>query len=278
MVARPRDERVADEAAALGSREKPRTAPGRRGHELDLDLRLDADERVPAVPVALRHGPVRAPRSGDVEMLAGVWSRLVSEQRTSPARRRCSADQGSAGDRAPPAAAARGPVAVDRDVEFEHAGVVAIAVSVPRRPVRGLGCGRMEERLRTLSEAECYERCYGWRWSRTGQGAAARAGPARSSRPRSASASAGCSSSGWTPASPKPPERGAVPDVLGPGVRVVFCGINPGHLSAAAGAAFANPRNDFWRLLHAAGFTPRLLEPQEQSELSTYGVGLTNAA
>lgn len=70
----------------------------------------------------------------------------------------------------------------------------------------------------------------------------------------------------------------AVPDVLGPGVRVVFCGINPGRASAEAGAAFANPRNDFWRLLHAAGFTPRVLAPQEQHELLTYGVGLTNAA
>lgn len=70
----------------------------------------------------------------------------------------------------------------------------------------------------------------------------------------------------------------AVPDVLGPGVRVVFCGINPGHWSARAGAAFANPRNDFWRLLHAAGFTPRVLAPQEQHELLAYGVGLTNAA
>ena len=69
----------------------------------------------------------------------------------------------------------------------------------------------------------------------------------------------------------------AVPDVLGPGIRVLFCGINPGHWSAAAGAAFANPRNDFWRLLHAAGFTPRQLAPQEQSELLRYGVGLTNA-
>jgi TDG/mug DNA glycosylase family protein len=69
----------------------------------------------------------------------------------------------------------------------------------------------------------------------------------------------------------------AVPDVLGVGVRVVFCGINPGHWSAAAGAAFANPRNDFWRLLHAAGFTPRQLEPAEQAELLNYGVGLTNA-
>ena len=71
---------------------------------------------------------------------------------------------------------------------------------------------------------------------------------------------------------------GAVPDVLGPGVRVVFCGINPGRASAAAGAHFANPRNDFWRLLHAAGFTRRLFEPQEQFELLALGIGLTNAA
>ncbi|HXF98302.1 MAG TPA: mismatch-specific DNA-glycosylase [Gaiellaceae bacterium] len=72
--------------------------------------------------------------------------------------------------------------------------------------------------------------------------------------------------------------EGAVPDVLGPGVRVVFCGINPGRWSAAAGAHFANPRNDFWRLLHAAGFTPRQLVPREQRELLRYGAGLTNAA
>jgi TDG/mug DNA glycosylase family protein len=59
---------------------------------------------------------------------------------------------------------------------------------------------------------------------------------------------------------------------------VLFCGINPGRVSAAAQAHFANPRNDFWRLLQAARFTPRLLEPQEQFELLTYGVGVTNAA
>jgi TDG/mug DNA glycosylase family protein len=70
----------------------------------------------------------------------------------------------------------------------------------------------------------------------------------------------------------------AVPDVLGPGMRVVFCGINPGRASAAAGAAFANPRNDFWRLLHESGFTPRLLAPEEQYELLAHGIGLTNAA
>jgi TDG/mug DNA glycosylase family protein len=74
------------------------------------------------------------------------------------------------------------------------------------------------------------------------------------------------------------PTPGAVPDALGPGVRVVFCGINPGHWSAREGAAFANPRNDFWRLLHAAGLTPHQLEPREQSELLRYGIGLTNAA
>ena len=73
-------------------------------------------------------------------------------------------------------------------------------------------------------------------------------------------------------------DAGSVPDVLAPGARVVFCGINPGRVSAAVGAHFANPRNDFWRLLHAAGFTPRLLAPEEQSELLALGIGVTNAA
>jgi len=70
----------------------------------------------------------------------------------------------------------------------------------------------------------------------------------------------------------------AVPDVLASGLRVVFCGINPGRVSAAAGAHFANPRNDFWRLLHATKFTPRLYQPHEQHELLNEGIGLTNAA
>jgi TDG/mug DNA glycosylase family protein len=65
---------------------------------------------------------------------------------------------------------------------------------------------------------------------------------------------------------------------LAPGLRVVFCGINPGRASSAAGAHFANPRNDFWRLLHAAGFTARLVAPAEQRELPKLGYGLTNAA
>jgi TDG/mug DNA glycosylase family protein len=70
----------------------------------------------------------------------------------------------------------------------------------------------------------------------------------------------------------------AVPDVLGPNLEVVFCGINPGRVSAAAAAHFANPRNDFWRLLHAAGFTPRLYDPSEQLDLLGLGIGVTNAA
>jgi TDG/mug DNA glycosylase family protein len=70
----------------------------------------------------------------------------------------------------------------------------------------------------------------------------------------------------------------AVPDVLASDLDVIFCGINPGRVSAAAAAHFANPRNDFWRLLHEAGFTPRLVEPSEQFEVLQWGVGLTNAA
>ena len=69
-----------------------------------------------------------------------------------------------------------------------------------------------------------------------------------------------------------------LPDILAPRLSVVFCGINPGRRSAAAGAHFANPRNDFWRLLHDAGFTPRPLAPHEQWTVIRYGIGLTNAA
>src|SRR3954454_7296801 len=70
----------------------------------------------------------------------------------------------------------------------------------------------------------------------------------------------------------------AVPDVLAHRLWIVFCGINPGRVSAAARAHFANPRNDFWRLLHDAGFTPRLFDPSEQFDLLQLGIGVTNAA
>ena len=78
---------------------------------------------------------------------------------------------------------------------------------------------------------------------------------------------------------PEPlPFDSAVPDVLGPDLDVLFCGINPGLRSAAAGMHFANPRNDFWRLLADAGLTPRLLDPAEQWSLLELGLGVTNAA
>jgi double-stranded uracil-DNA glycosylase len=70
----------------------------------------------------------------------------------------------------------------------------------------------------------------------------------------------------------------SVPDVLAPGLTCVFCGINPGRVSAAAAAHFANPRNDFWRLLHDAGFTSYLYDPQQQFDLLELGIGVTNAA
>ncbi len=75
-----------------------------------------------------------------------------------------------------------------------------------------------------------------------------------------------------------PAVRSSVPDVLAPGLDVVFCGINPGLHSQAKGTHFANPRNDFWRLLYAAGFTPRLVDPAEQDVVLAYGLGITNAA
>lgn len=69
-----------------------------------------------------------------------------------------------------------------------------------------------------------------------------------------------------------------VPNVLAPDLRAVFVGINPGRVSAAARAHFANPRNDFWRLLHAARLTSRLYAPAEQFSLLEEGIGVTNAA
>ena len=71
-----------------------------------------------------------------------------------------------------------------------------------------------------------------------------------------------------------------IDDVLpGPGdpaLRVLFCGINPGLLSAATGHHFARPGNRFWPVVYDAGFTPRLLLPAEQGELRALGLGITN--
>lgn len=67
-----------------------------------------------------------------------------------------------------------------------------------------------------------------------------------------------------------------LPDVVAPGLRVLFCGINPGLYSAYTGYHFARPGNRFWPALHNSGFTPRLLTPPEQDALLDYGLGVTN--
>lgn len=67
-----------------------------------------------------------------------------------------------------------------------------------------------------------------------------------------------------------------VPDVIGPDLSVLFCGINPGLYTAWAGHHFARPGNRFWPVLYRSGFTPRLLKPSEQDELLSYGLGITN--
>lgn len=72
-----------------------------------------------------------------------------------------------------------------------------------------------------------------------------------------------------------------LPDVLpdpGEPFHVLFTGINPGLYSAATGWHFARPGNRFWPALHASGFTPVLLKPSQQRELTRYGLGITNVA
>lgn len=69
-----------------------------------------------------------------------------------------------------------------------------------------------------------------------------------------------------------------LPDVVAPGLRVLFCGINPSLLSAARGHHFARPGNRFWPALHLAELTPRRLSPDEDRELLRYGLGVTNLA
>ncbi|WP_329580975.1 G/U mismatch-specific DNA glycosylase [Kitasatospora sp. NBC_01250] len=67
-----------------------------------------------------------------------------------------------------------------------------------------------------------------------------------------------------------------IPDVSAPGLRVLFCGINPGLWSGATGHHFARPGNRFWPSLYRSGFTSRQLRPDEQGELLELGLGITN--
>ena len=64
--------------------------------------------------------------------------------------------------------------------------------------------------------------------------------------------------------------------MIAPGLRVLFCGINPGLYSGATGHHFARPGNRFWPTLHRAGFTDRQLHPSEQQELLKAGYGVVN--
>ena len=67
-----------------------------------------------------------------------------------------------------------------------------------------------------------------------------------------------------------------LPDVLGPGLRIVFCGSAAGAASARAGAYYAGPGNRFWPTLHRVGLTPRLVAPAEFRTVQQYGIGLTD--
>ena len=84
----------------------------------------------------------------------------------------------------------------------------------------------------------------------------------------------------WTREQLEAARSATIPDVLpGPGdppLRVLFCGINPGLVSAATGHHFARPGNRFWPALAGSGFTPRLLLPEEQDVLPSLGLGITN--
>jgi len=71
-------------------------------------------------------------------------------------------------------------------------------------------------------------------------------------------------------------EGKTVPDIIAHGLKVLFCGINPGLYSGAVGHHFARPGNRFWPALHAAGFTDRQLSPFEERELLKLGYGITN--
>jgi TDG/mug DNA glycosylase family protein len=67
-----------------------------------------------------------------------------------------------------------------------------------------------------------------------------------------------------------------VPDLIAPGLEVLFCGINPGLYTAATGHHFGRPGNRFWPALHQSGFTPRLFAPWEGRALLPLRIGITN--
>ncbi|PQV64795.1 G/U mismatch-specific uracil-DNA glycosylase [Abditibacterium utsteinense] len=69
-----------------------------------------------------------------------------------------------------------------------------------------------------------------------------------------------------------------MPDIIAPGLRVLFCGINPSVYSVVVGHHFARPGNRFWPALFAGGFTPHRFSPSEDGKLLDLGFGITNVA
>jgi TDG/mug DNA glycosylase family protein len=67
-----------------------------------------------------------------------------------------------------------------------------------------------------------------------------------------------------------------LPDILCPGLRLVFCGTAAGSASARAGAYYAGPGNSFWPTLHLTGLTPVQLSPSEYGRMPEFGLGLTD--
>ncbi len=73
-------------------------------------------------------------------------------------------------------------------------------------------------------------------------------------------------------------KRPVLPDLLAPGLEIVFCGTAPGTVSAAKKQYYAHPQNKFWRVLYEVGLTPGQLDPSEYAMLLRFGIGLTDIA
>jgi TDG/mug DNA glycosylase family protein len=69
-----------------------------------------------------------------------------------------------------------------------------------------------------------------------------------------------------------------LPEMLHPGLSLVFCGTAPGRQSALKKAYYAHAQNKFWRVLHEVGLTPRRFAPDEYAMLLELGIGLTDIA
>lgn len=67
-----------------------------------------------------------------------------------------------------------------------------------------------------------------------------------------------------------------IPDLGGPGIRVLLVGINPSLFSGWSGLHFARPGNRLWRTLQESGFTDRRLAPGDTEAIQAAGLGITN--